>query len=320
MRRTGDAAPVPKTKNPDFTNVHNRFDRVDSRLDDQAKAIATADEKGNRLFWIGLVIPFILSVGLIFPAAWYGADVGIAADRNAHEAYVDGRRPCLFAEDQLFDLPSARIEYYYDPETGQLHDSANITVTREDTWLFLYVVHLQNTRMGDLRDVRVTTVLPGHAYVTTTDRKESTIDAEEAERVIIAGNDGFPKLIRQDPRLTLARFGGAENIALVRQPMLSGASTPEDWSHIFAWSPNVIGARGNQIVTYTLPVLHGGDEWWIGTWFYQPRTDWNAADKGTAITAWSQGYHAPLYASGELTALNGRPAAEDLTNFCTWTE
>lgn len=100
--------------------------------------------------------------------------------------------------------------------------------------------------------------------------------------------------------------------------MPSGLHTPDGWSAIFHWSPNVGNAAGNQRVSYELPVLPSEGEWWIGTWYYQHFDESNEYDKGAILSAWSQGYDGPLYASSELTALYDDAVTGRLPAFCEW--
>lgn len=303
----------------DASGIYQHLRELDRNQEETNRAIEAADADARKKFPLGILLSTLIAIALIYPSAWVGAREALSQEENAHHRYVDAHRPCAAVEDAVFDLPAATVEYYYDPHTGNISTMAKVSTAVNGTWLHLYAVHVHNEGTGHLRDLRLVETLPGSAFVTTTTRAETLIDAIENDRAVLTGAGGFPKIARQDPRLTFSRgFQPSEPEQEIRYTMASGNRTPTEWSHIFAWTPNVFGARDNQIVTYHLPSLEPGGEWWIGTWYYQPTPDWNQFDKGATISAWSQGYDGPLTATAELTGLYTANSRGRLSTFCNW--
>lgn len=272
--------------------------------------------EGRWALAISIVAGVLTSAGFGYAAVGWG----VAAARQDHLNYIDAHRPCASFQDAVFDLHYAQVELFQN-ESGEIQENARVNVLIEGTRLHLYAFHAHNSGTGDLRDLRLNLVLPGSAYAVATTRREALVDSSP---VTISPLLGFlgpgPATQTTDARLTHDRaFREAEGNATDEgdHVMPSGNRTPAPWETIHKWSPNIANASGNEIVSFTLPVLSPGKDWWVGAWYFQPSATWNDADRGATITAWSEGYQGPLYDDLQFETFEG-PARTSVGNLCAW--
>lgn len=204
--------------------------------------------------------------------------------------------------------------------------NGTIILSPESSQLRLYALRVKNTGGGYLHEARISVLVPGFVYAVSSTRPEVDVDVREAVMQLVwPDEDGRVQVIRDDPRLTHARAwtnkeDGSPS-SRFEYAMPSGTPLPDLWQPVNAWGSNIVAAIGGSSTTYRLDALPPGEEWWVGTWYFQDRPDRNEADKGATFTAWADGQFGRLSHTAQLIALQVDEGAEGApAGFCEWKE